>query len=69
MTGDEHLSDDDPPLDHRWNNMFCDYNYYAWGRKAWFYHSLVSHRIEPHPAGWNGKWEPRKKKMSITVPR
>ncbi len=69
VTGDEPLGEEDPPLDHRWYGMFCEYNYYTWTSKARFYHSLVNHRISPPPPGWNGKWEPEKKKLGIIIPR
>ncbi len=69
VTENEYLDDNDPPLDHRWHNMFCDYNYYVWTDKAQFYYQLIKHKIAPHPAGWNGKWQPGKKKLKIIVPR
>ncbi len=62
-----------PPLDHRWENMFLHFNYYAWTGKAHYYYQLVRHMIEPHPENWSAAdWKKdlrRKKKTGITVPR
>ncbi|MCD8178510.1 MAG: hypothetical protein LUE98_14245 [Tannerellaceae bacterium] len=62
-----------PPLDHRWHNMFLHTNYYAWTGKAHRYYNQVRHLIEPHPENWSvDDWQKdlqRKKKTGITVPR
>lgn len=42
-----------PPLDHRWENMFLHTNYYAWTGKAHCYYNQVRHLIEPHPENWS----------------
>ncbi len=66
-------NDTNPPLDHRWENMFLHYDYYSWTGKAHRYYKLVSHLIEPHPENWSiADWQidlHRKKKTGIIVPR
>ncbi|MCD8030913.1 MAG: hypothetical protein LUF85_08880 [Bacteroides sp.] len=66
-------NDTNPPLDHRWENMFLHTNYYAWTGKAYRYYNLVRHRIEPHPEKWSvADWQKdmkRKKRTGIIVPR
>lgn len=72
VTDNKPLPEDAPALDHRWENMFRNYNYYVWTGPARYYYSLVAHKIEPHPERWNEqKWEQdlkKKKKFGITVP-
>ncbi|MCD8194579.1 MAG: hypothetical protein LUD74_08570 [Tannerellaceae bacterium] len=75
VTGEAPLEKKDthPPLDHRWENMFLNTNYYSWTAKAHHYYQLVRHRIQPHPENWTvDHWKKDlagKKKTGIIVPR
>ncbi len=75
ITGDIPLEKNDanPPLDHRWHNMFLSNNYYSWTGKAHYYYKLVRQFIQEHPKKWTtGNWGKdmnRKKKLDIVVPR
>lgn len=72
VTDNESLPDDAPALDHRWENMFCCYNYYTWTGSARYYYDLVAHKIDPHPEGWSDElWQQnlqKKKKFRFGVP-